>query len=392
MDQLTDYILWMGDLDFQALPFRDADALILCVISYFDLSPVTGANPQARVRDCLPMIEAGEARICITGGDMGNTAIFEAAARSKRFGDLLITDYEDILSPEEDLQFAAVTLRDEGRFLFIAYRGTDSTLTGWKEDFMISFTRTKAQNLAAEYAERVLTQASEPVRYIGGHSKGGNQALYAASLLDEALWDTVTKVYLLDGPGFCPEVLDTELVARVDPKAVKIIPEFDIIGKLFETPITETHIVASYRHGLTQHSLASWLIDHGRLAEVPEHDRLSLWVNETVDRWIAGISQEDRVIFIDELFDALRAGGKDSLDDMGAEDFYKAFVRLSQVSSVTKQALTELPKQALQVVGSILGLGRDARPPLEGEGEAAAEDAPALTEEPAEASGAEQQI
>ena len=257
---------------------------------------------------------------------------------------------------------------------------------------MISFTRTKAQNLAADYAARVLTQASEPVRFIGGHSKGGNQALYAASLLDEALWDTVTKVYLLDGPGFCPEVLDTELVARVDPKAVKIIPEFDIIGKLFETPITETHIVASYRHGLTQHSLASWLIDHGRLAEVPKHDRLSLWVNETVDRWIAGISQEDRVIFIDELFDALRAGGKDSLDDMGAEDFYKAFVRLSQVSSVTKQALTELPKQALQVVGSILGLGRDARPPLEGEGEAAAEDAPALTEEPAEDSGAVQQI
>ena len=362
MDQLTDYIQWMGDLDFQALPFRDADALILCVISYFDLSPVLAGRKEARVSDCLPMIEAGEARICITGGDLGNTAIFEAAARSKRFGDLTFTDYEDLVRPEEDLQFSAVTFRDGDRFTFLAYRGTDSTLTGWKEDFMLSFTKTKAQTLALEYAEHILGPDTARARYIGGHSKGGNQALYAACMLPEELWEGITRVYLLDGPGFCPEVLDVSLVQRIDPRTVKIIPEFDIIGKLFDTKITDTKVVASYRHGFMQHSLASWLIDHGQLALVPENDLVSRWANETIDRWLANISPEERVRFIDELFEALRAGGKESLDDMNIEDFYKALVHLRQSGSFAKQVLTDLPKQALQAVGSFFGHERSAVP------------------------------
>ena len=303
MDKLVDYVKWIGSLDFDVYPFREADALVLCVISYFDVGPVFREHP-GYVRDCLPMIESDELKLEITGGDMGNREIFEAAARSARFGNLLMTDYEsELMTGPSPVQFAAVTFHCPGRFSFIAFRGTDASLAGWQEDFMISFTRTDAQLMAQDYAERMLSheqrlypvpspkedQASAglelygPVWYMGGHSKGGNQALYAACTITDDSWSKVRRAYLLDGPGFCPEVMDLSLIDRIDAKSTRIIPEFDVIGKLFEPKITDTKIVHSYRDGVEQHSLASWLVDHGDLALAPMTDPKANWLNNTLN-------------------------------------------------------------------------------------------------------------
>ena len=352
MDQLTDYIQWVGGLSFEAYPFREADAMILSVIAYFDLSPVfaaasatEGAAP-VRVRDCIPMLDAGQAKLRITGGDMGQTAIFDLAARSMRFGDLLMTDYVDILRQEPALQFAAVTFHLPGQYSFIAFRGTDATLAGWEEDFMIAFTQTEAQQMARDYAEQIIHRPGfGPAFYISGHSKGGNQALYAAATISDEAWSKVTKAYYLDGPGFCPDVIDLSLIDRIDGKSVRIIPEFDVIGKLFEPKITDTRIVKSNEKGFMQHSLASWLLDHGDLATVPETDPKSAWLNQTLDKWIGTISQEERPVFIHELFVALRGDGLDCLDDLDLDSFQSALIKLSQTSEVTRQTLTDLPKQ-----------------------------------------------
>lgn len=348
LSRLDDYIRWVGALDFAACPFREADALVLCVISYFDLGPVfADERSPVYVRDCLKMLEAGEARLCITGGDMGNAAIFEAAARSERFGGLVMTDFDDIIRNEPAVQFSAVTFHDP-RFSFVAYRGTDATLAGWKEDCMISFTQTEAQRMAVEYAERVIkAYDGDRAWYIGGHSKGGNQALYAACMLSPAAWERVAHVFLLDGPGLCPEVMDVGLIDRIDAKTTRIIPEFDVIGKLFEPKITDTRIVKSYREGVTQHSLASWLIDHGSLSHAEENDPHSVWFCETINDWIGTISQEARPSFVDELFAALGAGGADTLDDMGPEELQAALIGMVKSSAETKRTLASLPRRMI---------------------------------------------
>ena len=366
-DRLADYIRWIGSLDFEKYPFREADALVLCVISYFDLHPVFEGSRGPRVRDCLSMIEAGKARLCITGGDMGNTEIFREAARSARFGDLYMTDYIDVLRQEPALQYASVTFHDlqaaDGGFSFIAYRGTDNTLAGWKEDFMISFTETEAQTMAAEYAEeRIMgsttgTAAAAPALpepavagqhrwYIAGHSKGGNQALYAACRLSDAAWEKVERVFLLDGPGLCGEVMDRSLIDRIDPKTTRIIPTFDVIGKLFEPVITDTVIVQSYRSGIEQHSLASWLVDHGDLARAAQNDPHARWINEAFDAWIENIPPADRKVFIDEFFGSMAEGGLDNFDELNVDKFLNAIASFRGKSDIAKQTLRQLPKAA----------------------------------------------
>ena len=344
MASLAEYIKWLGRFSFAQLPVCEADVLVMCVISYFDVAPAL-RDGAALVADCREGLEAGTIRRQIVGGDMGNSAIFRAATESKRFGALRITDYADILEPDTPLQFSAMTFRWDGGGL-LAFRGTDETIAGWKENFMISFTETKAQKLAAEYAERILSDGG---RYsIGGHSKGGNLALYAASRLSDAAWTRVDRVFLLDGPGLCPEVMDVSVEERVNAKATRILPEFSVVGKLFEPRITDTRIVKSSASGISQHSLASWQVDYGALSLAEENDRRSVSLMETLNRWIAGMDETERRALTDDLFGTLSAGGAIALSDIadgGPGSFEAVLVKMFHTSEVTRKIVRELPAQ-----------------------------------------------
>ena len=245
MDNMTDYIAWLGDIDFDTRPLGDVDAMILCALAYYDLSPALDPNGAPfYLKDCLETIEKEGFEVKITGGEQGLTAVLKAAAASVRFGGLTVDNYVDKLEAEKDLQFSAVTFSWADRFSFIAYRGTDNTLVGWKEDFMIAFTQTEAQKLALEYAAGSIAQPKRrqfdvkttlfrkcfrkteaPRRwYLGGHSKGGNLAMFAACQLSDEQLSQVERIYVLDGPGSAPEVMDPALLSRIDNKTTRIIP------------------------------------------------------------------------------------------------------------------------------------------------------------------------
>ena len=345
---LYDYVRWVSDVSFDEKPLCEADILVMCVMIYFDLEPLFNAGEvRARVSECVRLFETGWVRLMIVGGDLGNTEIFRAAAESKRFGALEITDLSTVSQDAPPLQFCACTFHYKDRFSVIAYRGTDSSLAGWKENFMISFTRTTAQTLAAEYAGNVISRQPERDWYVSGHSKGGNLALYAACMLTDEQLAAVKRIFLLDGPGLCPEVLDASLVERIDPKTTRIIPEFDVVGKLFEPKITDTRIVKSYRQGIVEHSLASWLVDHGELAQASGAAPSSVWMNLIVKSWIEDIPLEERQTVVDELFDALGADGVTDLNQVSLQYLADLFYNLGEQSGTTKRVLADIPRRML---------------------------------------------
>lgn len=350
MDRLVDYVKWMRDFPIACTGFRDADALVLCALSYYDLSPVFAQSDAPTVADCRSLIESGNAKVMVTGGDEGFPELLECVAASKRFGELRMTGYTDLFRQDPPLQFSAVCFHDPTDLSFMAFRGTDSSLSGWKEDFMISFTLTESQELALQYAREHLS----PDRrwYMCGHSKGANLALYAACRMDEAAWDRVERLFLLDGPGFCPQVLDISLQERVDPKATQINPAYCVIGKLFAPRIGDTRIVRSSAGGILQHGCITWGIDHGDLAPAEGYEPESVILSEAIDLWIEGISQEDREILVDEIFQTLAAGGSETFDGIvtgGWSKIESILRQFGEISASTKQALTELPKYTRKV-------------------------------------------
>ena len=379
MDTLRDYIGWMGDYDFQAVPFGDVDALILCALSYYDFpaalaapgeaadtgaakaddsgvagndgatadgraakndaapkesdapaadgsaekdrrdamdSPIDAARlpfPAASgigpaLRDLLPVIERNAPRFtALAVRDLDYAALLREAARSRRYGALRLCDCMDIARPSPPLQFSAMTFIGADGFRFIAYRGTDSTIAG-------------------------------------------GLALYAACLLDAAEWSAVTRVYLLDSPGLCPEVMDVSCVRRVDARATAIVPAFSIVGRLFEPALSDQRVIRSSGFSILQHSLGSWGVDHGRLALARRRDPVSRRLNEILQRWIDGIPQADRATFVEELFGALAADGAVTLTDIvrrGPGGIRAVLSHLRATSRVTKWTAAELPLRAL---------------------------------------------
>ena len=377
MDRLTDYIAWLGDVDFDAKPFNEVDALILCVVSYFDLNPAM--DPDGGIfylKDCVRPEFSGKLGIKITGGDLGNSDIFKAAAESKRFGELVITRFVDQFDTEKEMQFSAVVLNWKDDWSFIAYRGTDDTLVGWKEDFMIAYTQTEAQKLALEYARAAIEHQSAQnkgkmptglmgkkdkrgkVWYMGGHSKGANLAMYAACMLPDDDLDKVERVFVLDGPGFAPEVIDNDVLKRIDSKATRIIPEYSVIGRLMEPMISDTRIVQSAFDGFMQHSLASWGVYHGGLALSEMTEPKDRWINETLRKWLEAMPREDREVFVNELFAGLMSGGAQTVPELtsgglqGMETVLKSF---SGFSDTTKEILSQLKSAAIaELTGSAL--------------------------------------
>ena len=364
MDTLMDYIQWMGDFPIHATGFRELDAVVLCIIGYYDLAPVFAREQESyTVRDCARMLEEGQARILITGKDMGYDRILALAAASRRFGELVMTDYVDLVQAEPPLQFSALCFHDAGRGSYLVYRGTDNTLVGWEEDFMISFQRTEAQGLALSYAQGHLRRDRDWIMM--GHSKGGNLALYSACLLDDEALSCLEHIYLLDGPGLCPEVVDPARLERFDSKATRLMPYFSIIGKVFEPKLSHTKIVRSSASGLMQHSLATWCVDHGQLATEEEFSPRSLWLNGVFDAWLADMSTEDRATLTHELFDALAAGGAQTLNDLenlGPEGLEPILRALASASDTAKRSLAALPYRMMQMGLQIpLFLRREAR-------------------------------
>ena len=351
MDNIYGYIKWMGDFTFDDKEFNEIDALVLCELSYYRLQPTDDAG-----RAPLTLRRTFE-RICSVSGESPvftglkvecSDRFCEAAARSARFGGMLVKNYTETLDHENAIQFAAVTFEQPKHFNFIAYRGTDDTLAGWKEDFMISFTRTSAQKLALQYA-RDNIKPGEP-NMIGGHSKGANLALYASAYLKFDLWDNVEKVYLLDGPGFCSEVLDTSDVEKVNRRAVRITPEFCVIGKLFEPKIDDLLIVKSSGNGLLQHDMFTWTVQYGELVTADGYAEQAEKLNSLVDRWIENIDQDERETFINELFDALGSEGavtvSDIMDD-GLDSLEAIVMKLLSGSHTTRKTIASLPEKAM---------------------------------------------
>ncbi len=326
MDNIIDYVRWVGGTDFEGRPFSRVDNIVLCQLCYLDLKDIReirSARGEMTLRDCVSTLTNKGLSIRKMAPDDSErfTSLVKACASSKRFGSLYISSFTDIYIEEEAVQFSAMTFSpyQEGKgWGFVAFRGTDSTIAGWKEDFMTSFTLTSSQTMAEEYV-RARLETFDRVS-VGGHSKGGNLAVYAAAVQPDELFDRIDHIYTNDGPGFCHEVLNGDLIARANPKTTRIIPQFTIVGSVFAPDFDDSYVIKSDKQMAEQHELCSWGIDHGDLLIAEDGiDPLAARINSGIDKWVYSVNIEERKKFINALFDAMSEGETQTLEEFTAE-------------------------------------------------------------------------
>ena len=309
MPKMFDYLKWRGDLPFSQAPLNPVDALIFSSLCYTEFGEIVTDDPirPGFFRDAVDhffSLPDYEKRIRVKK----DLELLLEAAESPRFRNVGLCFYRDEMIEEEESQFAAMTfLLDDGS-AFLAYRGTDYTLVGWKEDFNMSFQDTvPAQRKAVEYLQEFAGVFSGPM-YLGGHSKGGNLAVFAGAEAEDSVQNRILRVYNLDGPGFGEYLMGTEGYLNMVPKIETYIPQSSIIGMLLEHEEPYTVIRSTYV-GVMQHDPYSWELLGGKFLEAEEMSSDTRFLDQTLKHWLAGMTMEERNEFVDTVFGLLGKGG-----------------------------------------------------------------------------------
>ena len=299
MANLFDYLSWRGDLSFSQVPFGPVDGLILSVLSYVPFDSLVPAGSDASV----PLVQAAEdfRGKCRRENDL---RLLRALAHSPRFAGLELCCYADRFVPREETQFAALTVLLEDGSAFLAFRGTDGTLVGWKEDFNLSFLDVvPAQLEAAEYVQRFAASFSGPLR-LGGHSKGGNLAVAGGTLAPMKVRDRIKSVWSFDGPGVNAYLLARPGYQELLTRIRSFVPKSSVVGLLLahEEPHT---VVDSDQEGLFQHNPYSWQVLGGDFVQLEEVTAGSRMIDRTLKEWLAGLTNQQRETVADTLYELL---------------------------------------------------------------------------------------
>lgn len=311
MDDIFTYLAWKGDLSLKAAPLNETDALILCRAAYF---PMDGAVPEdfqnhIALKDAAAvMLADAEERRFLMENDK---RLLAELASCPRFEHLELCGYRNNTDPSTEKQFSAVTVK-LGDSLFISFRGTDSTLVGWKEDFNMSFSLIPSQLEAVQYLKQAVASGGRII--CGGHSKGGNLAVYAAAFCGKRLQKRIDAVYNFDGPGFIKEVTQSPEYNAISGKVYKFVPQSSIIGRLL-TADERFIAVISEEKGLRQHDLYSWrIVPPGRME--PAAVQNSPFMGRSLNDWIAGMDMNTRRQFFDACYEVITQTGASTLSEL----------------------------------------------------------------------------
>lgn len=319
---LQDYVRWRGDLTFEERGFNMVDNLVLVALAYLDLDgivPGRNGGGHVTVKDAAVRMLARGDEADVRRLNQVPTSLLSDLAETARFGSARLSRYVDIIDPGEGVQFAALTVELGDGTVFVAFRGTDMTIVGWREDFVMSFELMPAQVLAAGYLQQVLEETDRPVR-VGGHSKGGNLAVYAAARAAAAHDGRINAVYCDDGPGMGPEAAAAACTGRIEDRVVRIAPTFSVVGMLFASEPPD-HIVASDARGLAQHDLMTWQVEGTDLVGEPGLDPLAVEINAAVAGYLDDADLEERRKVTEAVFGSLSAGGAVLIQDVAATSF-----------------------------------------------------------------------
>lgn len=364
MAYIFDYLDWRGDLRLDQVPFNPIDGLILALVSYLDFEgivPHVHAGPPVTIEDAARAFFT-------TGADTRMIArrLYRAESyvkligrleKSERFRRLRLTGYADSTDSDLQKQFAAVTVlgaaipqkplervfgklfgkvNDES-LIYIAYRGTDDTLVGWKEDFNMSFlTAVPSQLEAVVYLQQVAAQ--HPGRLtLGGHSKGGNLAAYAAAGCPAAVQARIAAVQNFDGPGFSPAILASGGYRAILNRIHTYLPQSSIIGMLLEHEEAFT-VVHSTQTGFNQHDPFSWELTASDFVGLDSVTDGSQFIDRTLSDWLKRLDESQRRQFIDTFYEVLTSTGAETFAELSSDWFKHAGTMIKSLKTIDPES------------------------------------------------------
>lgn len=323
MATILEYLKKYGDYSLEEKPFCDVDSLVLSQLSYLKFDGIVPGPEENGASVSMKDIAAHADYDKLYADERyrkDNTALFTGVLNSRRFGKMRLWNYVNLIEPEQESQFSAVVCGLSKELTYVVFRGTDESIVGWKEDLNLAFSEPVPGQLhSVPYLEQA-AQTIEGGFYVGGHSKGGNLAVYASMYCSAAVRERIGRIYDHDGPGFRPEVRNQETWQEIEGRIHKTVPRSSLVGMLLYID-GDYRVVESKTIGLAQHNPYTWRVKNGEFCVADEIRPGRKFVDQALNEWILSLNQEQMRIFVDTLYGVVQASETDNLIDFTAHWF-----------------------------------------------------------------------
>ena len=358
MGNLITYVQQYEAQIFQEKSVTDIDILVLTEIAYLPFDEIVSSSFEEKA--AISLNQLGKEFEIIKEKEHENNPfmitkeriqLLDVVSKSQRYKDIKVFGFMNDIDDELTKQFAAVCYQWEEESRWIIFRGTDESLTGWKEDFMMTYSDLiPAQTDAIEYLRKQAELFSGSLN-ISGHSKGGNLSLYASAMQEEDIQNRIQQIYCWDAPGVHRSILNTEGYQRVVLKAKRYIPQDSIVGLMLESQVPY-HIIESQGSGISQHSALMWNIEDDHFVELTELTRNSQLTDQTFKQWTEVVSDEELKLFFDAFFELFFEMGVETVNDVYYNfRFYvqKFFQKAYQMDTEKREILLRVGRLLFQI-------------------------------------------
>ena len=303
MMNIFDYVEKYGNLTFNEKDFNDIDNLVFCSLSYlnFSLSSINEANHTIGYlgREYLKIYKFSEIKKLGIPQKNGYK-LLKIVINKKRYKNIVLHNY--VYNANKDKQFSAMMFKINNNLEYICFEGTDDLVSGWKEDFEMSYKfPVPSQKDAIKYVNKYV-KVNGPDIIIGGHSKGGNLALVSAMFIKQYKQFRIKKVYSNDGPGLREKEYNMGRYRRIKRKYIHIIPEHSIVGMLLNND--NNFVVKTNTRGILSHALAYWMIQDDQLIETKISNK-SIEFENNLKLWLEKNNSKEREKLVKTVFKVL---------------------------------------------------------------------------------------
>ena len=342
MPGIYDYLDWRGDVPLRKDNLNEVDNLFFSLLSYVDFDGILPEDPAA---DGLTLREAAKEYFFTHREDAPHPLglivpaeiikLFRRLSDTPRYRDLWLTGYINEVCLTREMQFSALTLVLPDACRFVSFRGTDDSIVGWKEDFKLAYMdEVPAQRKAAAYLDS-LPLCDGDTLYVGGHSKGGNLAVWGAVHASERVRNAIKRVFSNDGPGFTEEMIKSEAYLRMADRLTFLLPQSSLVGLLLVNDSTY-EIVRSRTLGLFQHNGLSWEVMGPAFIRQDKLSGRGVRTDTVIRERIDSMTREEKRQFVEMFFEILESTGAKTLTELAEGKIRSAVTMLKTYQAFDK--------------------------------------------------------
>ena len=352
MKNIVDYAM-EADHSLESSEFNAVDSLVLSKLAYLNFEgfvPGTADGASTPIRGILEAPDSDRLFRNVPDGK-SNRKLLTAFANSERFRDTRLAFYVNQIDSGSEKQFSAVTFLLPDDLAYVAFRGTDSSFVGWKEDFNMAFiSPVPSQIEGVDYLDAISDRIPGAVM-TGGHSKGGNVAVYAAAQCKDSTQHRIARVFSHDGPGFTDAFLRSAGYLAVRERIHKTLPQSSIVGMLLQNQ-EDYHVVRSSQIWLLQHNPLTWGIEGDDFQYVPSITKGATYRNRTLNQWMNSLDDQKREMFVSTLYQIIKATNAPTYYDLAGDWPRRAVSVLNAIKDVDD----DTRKAMLQIISCLVTL------------------------------------